>query len=69
MIERAGLAEHLDAWTSSEEARSCKPDAGIYHLALRKAGARADGSVFVGDSPEHDSVGARRLGMRTILMR
>jgi len=69
MLERAELESHLDAWTSSEEARSCKPHHGIYEHALRKAGAAAARSVFVGDSPEHDIVGARSLGMRTILIR
>ena len=69
MLERAGLSGHLDAWTSSEEAGSCKPHRGIYDHALRKAGAGAERSVFVGDSPEHDIIGARRLGMETILIR
>jgi HAD superfamily hydrolase (TIGR01509 family) len=69
MLERCGLTEHLDAWTSSEEARSCKPDAEIFDYSMRKAGVRAEASVFVGDSPEHDIVGARRLGMHTVLIR
>ena len=69
MLERAGLCAHLDAWTSSEEARSCKPDSGIYRLALAKAGqAVPERCVFVGDSPEQDIAGARRLGMHTILI-
>lgn len=69
MLERAGLRAHLDAWTSSEGARSCKPHRGIFEQALAKAGARAEEAVFVGDSPVHDVAGARRLGMRTILIR
>ena len=68
MLERAGLCAHLDAWTSSEEARSCKPDAGIYRCALAKASALPERSVFVGDSPEQDIAGARALGMHTILI-
>lgn len=69
MLERAGLAEHLDAWTSSEAARSCKPDALIFEHALGRAGVGAEEAVFVGDSPEHDIAGALRLGLRTILIR
>ncbi|HEX2483991.1 MAG TPA: HAD family hydrolase [Myxococcota bacterium] len=69
MIERAGLAPHLDAWTSSEAAGSCKPHAAIFEHALRLAGARPAEAVFVGDSPEHDIAGARRIGLRTILIR
>lgn len=63
---RLGIAHLLDATTTSEEARSCKPDPGIYHLALRKApGIAAREVLFVGDSPPHDFAGAKPLGMRT----
>ncbi len=69
MIERAGLADVLHHWTSSEEARSCKPDAGIYRYACAKADCRPEHVLFVGDSPEQDIVGARALGMTTVLFR
>lgn len=69
MIARAGLTDLLDHWTSSEEARSCKPDAGIYRHACAKAGCAPETVLFVGDSPEQDIVGARALGMTTVLIR
>ncbi len=69
MIERAGLGEFLDHWSSSEEARSCKPDPGFYHYACEKAGCTADQVLFVGDSPEQDIAGALGVGMRTALIR
>ncbi len=57
----------VDAKTTSEEARSCKPDPGIFQLALRKAGNPDAGAcVFVGDSLFHDTGGARALGMTTV---
>jgi putative hydrolase of the HAD superfamily len=69
MLERCGLAQGgLDAWTSSEEARSCKPDARIFHHALEKAGVDPEDVLFVGDSREHDVAGARALGMQTALI-
>lgn len=68
MVERAGLSALLDAWTSSEEALSCKPDPGIFRLALDKAGCRAEQVVFVGDSREADVVGAQSLGMTAVLL-
>lgn len=69
MLERAGLHAHLDAWTSSEEARSCKPDSAIYRCALAKAAdPLPERCVFVGDSLEQDIAGARHLGMHTILI-
>ncbi|MEX2207327.1 MAG: HAD family hydrolase [Myxococcota bacterium] len=69
MLARAGLTGLLHDWTSSEEARSCKPDAGIYRHACAKAGCAPERVLFVGDSPEQDITGARALGMTTALIR
>lgn len=69
VLERHGFDARLDHWTSSEEARSCKPDARIYELALSKAGRTAAETLFVGDSPQHDIAGAHAVGMRTVLIR
>ncbi len=67
--QRMGLGSFFDATTTSEEARSCKPDARIFQLALDKArGVRPEEVVFVGDSPVHDIAGARALGMTTVLI-
>jgi putative hydrolase of the HAD superfamily len=68
MLERAGLDAVLHHWSSSEEARSCKPDPGFFRYACRKAGCRPEQVLFVGDSPEHDIAGARALGMTTVLI-
>lgn len=68
MLRNLGLEELLDHWTSSEEAGSCKPDAGIFHHALRKAGCRKEEVVFVGDSRVHDIQGARAVGMTSVLI-
>ena len=68
IVARTGLSEVLDDWSSSEEARSCKPDPGFFRFALEKAGRRAEDVLFVGDSLEHDVAGARPLGMRTALI-
>jgi putative hydrolase of the HAD superfamily len=69
LFERLALRPLFDAVTTSEEARSCKPDPGIFRLALAKAGNPPPREVvFVGDSPEYDVAGAARLGMRTVLL-
>ena len=63
------LDEHVHAITTSEEARSCKPDPGIFRIALAKAGDPPPASVvFVGDSVLHDVAGAKALGMTTVLI-
>ncbi len=69
MLERAGLTGLLDAWTSSEQARSCKPDARIFEIALRKAGATPAETLFIGDSLEADVAGARALGLFAVHLR
>lgn len=68
MLARAGLDRLLHHWSSSEEARSCKPDPGFFLYACQKAGCRPEQVLFVGDSPEHDIAGARPLGMTTVLI-
>jgi putative hydrolase of the HAD superfamily len=65
MLDRLGLRDVIDAATSSEQARSCKPDAEIYRVALGKAGAAPDRTWFVGDSLRHDVVGPAAMGMST----
>ena len=68
LVEKWQLDELLDHWTSSEEARSCKPDRAFFELALAKAGRAAEEVLFVGDSPEHDIQGARAVGMTSVLI-
>jgi putative hydrolase of the HAD superfamily len=45
-----------------------KPHPSIFESALRLAAATPEESVMVGDSVVHDVEGARRLGMRAVLV-
>jgi len=45
-----------------------KPHPSIFETALRQAAAEPSESVMVGDSVAHDVEGARRLGMRAVLV-
>ena len=45
-----------------------KPHPSIFETALRLAAAEPQDSVMVGDSVAHDVEGARRLGMRAVLV-
>jgi len=65
LVEKHGLDDLLDHWTSSEEARSCKPHTGIYHYSLKKGDLGADEALFVGDSLHHDVAGASAAGIRS----
>ncbi len=67
--EQVGLGGLFDAVTTSEQARSCKPDPGIFRVALAKASdIPPDQVVFVGDSVDHDVAGANTLGMTSVLI-
>ena len=65
LVDKHGLDEVLDHWTSSEEAKSCKPHTEIYHYSLKKAGLEIHEALFVGDSLHHDVAGASAVGMRS----
>jgi HAD superfamily hydrolase (TIGR01662 family) len=45
-----------------------KPHPSIFQAALAQAGASVEEAVMVGDSLDHDIEGARRLGMRAVLV-
>jgi len=68
MLENLRLRPYFDHWISSEAARSCKPDAGIFQLALERAGCGPDEVIFVGDSRVHDIQGASAVGIRSVLI-
>jgi putative hydrolase of the HAD superfamily len=53
---------------SSAEHGYMKPHSSIFEAALRLVDVRADESVMVGDSLSHDIEGARRVGMRGVLV-
>ena len=68
LVQNERLDRWLTHWTSSETAKSCKPDSLFYEIAMQKAGLTADQVLFVGDSMEQDILGAQRVGMRTVLI-
>jgi 2-haloalkanoic acid dehalogenase type II len=68
LVRRGGLDGFFDHWMSSETAQSCKPDRRFFDAALEKSGLDPDSVLFVGDSPEHDVIGAKAVGMKTALI-
>jgi putative hydrolase of the HAD superfamily len=58
----------ITAAVSSSEHGYLKPHPSIFESALQRAGVTAEESVMVGDSLPHDVEGARRVGMRGILV-
>ena len=63
---QCGLDRFVDALVVSEEVGVAKPDPGIFHEALNRAGCDAAAAVMVGDSWGADIRGARAVGIRAI---
>jgi putative hydrolase of the HAD superfamily len=63
------LDEFIDVAISSLQHGYMKPHPSIFEAALRLAGVDASESVMVGDSLSQDIEGARRVGMRGVLVR
>ena len=63
-----GLDRLVDFVVISAEAGVRKPDPRIFEAALAKAGVRPEEALHVGDLPDEDVEGARRAGMRPVLI-
>jgi putative hydrolase of the HAD superfamily len=59
----------IDVAISSSQHGYMKPHPSIFEAALKLAGVDASESVMVGDSLSQDIEGARRVGMRGVLVR
>ena len=68
VLDRCGLAEHLDGAVSSAGAGARKPDPAIFTPALAIAGCAPQEAVHVGDTREEDLDGARAAGIRALLI-
>lgn len=68
-LDHHGLLDLVDFALVSEEVGSHKPDAGIFHTALERAGAPAEACIFVGDMPDTDIKGANGVGLASVLVR
>ncbi|HEX5474571.1 MAG TPA: HAD family hydrolase [Vicinamibacterales bacterium] len=66
--EHFGLSGLFAVALSSSDHGYMKPHPSIFEEALRRAGALPAEAVMVGDSVPHDIEGARRLGMRGVLV-
>lgn len=68
IAEGLGLCGLVDFLVISAEAGVRKPDPGIFRLALEKSGVAASEALHVGDLAEEDVEGARRAGIRGLLI-
>jgi putative hydrolase of the HAD superfamily len=64
-----GIEAYFDAILISELEEVRKPQPEIFHRAMNRLGVSAQHSIFVGDNPDADIVGAKNAGMRAIWKR
>ena len=68
MLGHYELLPLLDVLIFSDEARLAKPSVVLFEDALKALGCESAETIFVGDSPAHDVVGARAAGMQAIVI-
>ncbi|NJE85642.1 TIGR02253 family HAD-type hydrolase [Thermococcus sp. CX2] len=67
-LKALGIYDLFDSITTSEDAGFYKPHPRPFELALQKAGVRPEEAVYVGDNPAKDCVGAKNVGMFSVLL-
>ncbi len=68
ILDKYQLTPLLDAVIISGDVGWRKPNSRIFDLLLNEFSIKARDVVFVGDKIEFDVVGAKRVGMRTVLL-
>jgi putative hydrolase of the HAD superfamily len=68
ILETTGLRPHFDHVLVSSEVGWRKPHPAIFERALALAGVAPADAIHVGDSPHDDVQGARRAGIRPVLI-
>lgn len=68
LLERLGLASRVDFIVCSAIERMEKPDRAIFEHALSLAGVAPSEALHAGDDLERDLLGARRAGLRSVLV-
>ena len=68
VMRRLDLERYFDPIVISSEVGARKPSRRIFDIALERAGVSPGRSLFIGDKPGVDVVGAGRTGMNAILI-
>lgn len=68
-IQGLGIREQFDIILISEVEQIKKPQPEIFHRALSRLGVTAKTSVYIGDNPKADILGAKNVGLKTIWKR
>jgi putative hydrolase of the HAD superfamily len=67
-LNELGLTPLLQVVVTSQDVGSSKPQPEIFREALRQAGVQASEAIYVGDQYETDVIGAKKAGMKGVLL-
>ena len=67
-IDAAGIRDYFDTILVSKAVGISKPNSEIYELAMEMLGAEKNTTLFVGDNPKTDIMGARNTGIDSFLV-
>lgn len=67
-LRRVRISNFFDLILVSDAVGWRKPHTKIFEEALKRLGAGAEETLYVGDSPEEDIKGAKQLGMKTVFV-
>ncbi|MBN1836848.1 MAG: HAD-IA family hydrolase, partial [Spirochaetales bacterium] len=68
ILDRLDLSRFLDPIIVSMEVGHAKPSERIFRIALEQAGVAAEQCLYVGDNYYDDALGARKVGMRPLII-
>ena len=68
VLADTGLRDLVDGAVTSAEVGAAKPGKALFRAGLELAGARPEEALHVGDSVEHDVLGARAAGVAAALV-
>ena len=66
--DELGVLARFRAVVTPREAGAGKPEPAIFHYALERLGTRPEETLYVGDTYEHDVLGARAAGLPVVLV-
>ncbi|MDA8169858.1 MAG: HAD family hydrolase [Nitrospiraceae bacterium] len=68
-MEMLGLTRFFRTALLSSRFGYKKPDTRLFHTAMSRLWVKPEDSVYIGDNPEKDLVGAKKAGMKFIMFR
>lgn len=68
ILTKTGLKDQFDVVVGVDDCHAAKPDKRIFVHALEKLNVRPEEAVFIGDSHKYDYIGAKRAGLKALLI-